>query len=241
MQLLQVIIVENQIGSQKGYPVTSVPIPLGPLFSKTHATDEQPAAEAARRPSRLPASSLGMDPLGSATSGPVLGCSRGSVGEFVAILCVHDGMERAISVRSLCFWECCGNWTGWPWLDEAGAVAGMHRAKSDSLLPHLATIGSDSSSESEDTKPVVVAEDLEEVLRQSMPKVSPVHRNSFAEGEQRAAFRDSHTAPQLPSQLGRKRVRPCHCLAERLATGDVVQDAVRQETAGRGHYRFAMH
>lgn len=88
--------------------------------------------------------------------------------------------------------------------------AGFHRARSDSQLPHLAAIGSQSSSsESEEAKPLVVAGDLEEVLRQSMPRSppAPAHRNSFAEGEQRTTFRDSHTAQQAVSQLVQQRVR----------------------------------
>lgn len=89
-------------------------------------------------------------------------------------------------------------------------VTGFHRAKSDSQLPHLATIGSQSTSESEDTKPVVVAEDLEEVLRQSMPKTPPAHRNSFAEGEQRTPFRHSKSAHQVSSQSSQQKVRSVH-------------------------------
>lgn len=115
----------------------------------------------------------------------------------------------------------------------AAAGAGMHRAKSDSLLPHLAAIGSRSSSESEETKPVVVAEDLEEVLRQSMPKAAPPLRSSFAEGEQRTAFRDAHATAPLPSQLGQKRVRPCRRALERVAPVDVCGDTARQESTGR--------
>lgn len=80
IQLLQVIIVENLIGSNKGYPVTSVPIPMAPLFTKANdAAQPEGDAEASHRSSRLPPTTLGLEPLASAASGPVLGLSRSSV------------------------------------------------------------------------------------------------------------------------------------------------------------------
>jgi hypothetical protein len=68
---------------------------------------------------------------------------------------------------------------------------------SDSQLPNLATIGSRASSESEETKPVIVAEDLEEVLRQSMPKTPPANRYSL--DEERPGVRDPRSQQRVRS------------------------------------------
>jgi hypothetical protein len=121
--------------------------------------------------------------------------------------------------------------------------AALHRAKSDSQLPQLATKDSSrASSESEEAKPVVVAEDLEDLLRQSMPKSPPTQPTSFADGEQRpVTFRDPRALRQVATRSAQHTVRSCPCehsgrvgacRRERCVLGSCLPGATSSQNAG---------
>jgi hypothetical protein len=88
VQVLQVIIVENLAGSNKGYPVTSAPIPLAPLFQVASRADvpKTPTKGARRSRSKLPPATLGLDSLGPTASGAVLApLTRNTIGALLAV------------------------------------------------------------------------------------------------------------------------------------------------------------